>query len=52
VLSLAETQLRDDSDIAYRLGMTLKEIEAAARAVRMLADQLEEQPESLLRGKQ
>ena len=51
VLQLAETQLSDDSDIAYRLGTTLKEVEAAARAVRMLADELEQQPESLIKGK-
>ena len=51
VLTLAETQLRDDSDIAYRLGTTLKEVEAAARAIRVLADQLEQQPESILKGK-
>jgi paraquat-inducible protein B len=51
VLTLAETQLSDDSDIAYRLGTTLKEVEAAARAIRILADQLEQQPESVLKGK-
>jgi paraquat-inducible protein B len=51
VLTLAETKLRDDSDIAYRLGTTLKEVEAAARAIRVLADQLEQQPESILKGK-
>ena len=51
VLALAETQLRDDSEIAYRLSTTLKEVEAAARAIRVLADQLEQQPESILKGK-
>jgi paraquat-inducible protein B len=51
VLELAEVQLSDDSDIAYRIGTTLKEVEAAARAVRLLADQLEQQPESLIKGK-
>jgi paraquat-inducible protein B len=51
VLTLAETQLRDDSDIAYRLGTTLKEVESAARAIRVLAEQLDEQPESVLKGK-
>jgi len=51
VLTLAETQLRDDSDIAYRLGTTLKEVEAAARAIRILAEQLEQQPESVVKGK-
>lgn len=52
VLSLAETQLRDDSNIAYRVGVTLKEIEAAARAIRVLAEDLNEQPESILQGKE
>jgi paraquat-inducible protein B len=51
VLTLAETQLSDDSDIAYRLGTTLKEVEAAARAIRILAEQLEQQPESIVKGK-
>lgn len=51
VLTLAETQLRDDSDIAYRLGNTLQEVESAARAIRILAEQLEQQPESVLKGK-
>ena len=51
VLTLAEAQLSNDSDIAYRLGTTLKEVEAAARAIRLLADQLEQQPESVLKGK-
>ena len=51
VLTLAETQLRDDSDIAYRLGTTLQEVESAARAIRILAEQLEQQPESVLKGK-
>jgi len=51
VLSLADTQLRDDSDIAYRLGTTLQEVESAARAIRILAEQLEQQPESVLKGK-
>jgi paraquat-inducible protein B len=51
VLTLAETQLRDDSDIAYRLGATLQEVESAARAIRILAEQLEQQPESVLKGR-
>jgi len=52
VLALAETQLRDDSDIAYRVGTTLKEVEAAARAIRILAEELEQEPEALIQGKQ
>jgi paraquat-inducible protein B len=52
VLAIAEAQLRDDSDFAYRLGGALKEVENAARAIRMLAEQLEQQPESVLKGSQ
>ena len=52
VLEAAENQLRDDSDLAYRLGLTLKEIESAARAIRILAEQLDQQPESIIKGKQ
>jgi len=52
VLETAESKLQNDSDLTYRIGATLQEIEAAARAVRNLADQLEEQPESIVKGKQ
>ncbi len=52
VLATAESKLANDSDIAYRLGVTLQEIEAAARAVRALANELEAQPESVIRGRQ
>jgi paraquat-inducible protein B len=51
VLATAESKLANDSDIAYRLGVTLQEIEAAARAVRALANELEAQPESVIRGR-
>jgi paraquat-inducible protein B len=51
VLSLAENQLQDNPNMVYRLGTTLQEVEAAARAVRNLAEDLEQQPESLLKGK-
>jgi paraquat-inducible protein B len=52
VLQNAEQQLEQDSQLAYRLDETLREVENAARAIRSLADQLDEQPESLLKGKQ
>jgi paraquat-inducible protein B len=51
VLTLAEDQLQDSPNTVYRLGTTLQEVEAAARAIRNLADELEQQPESLLKGK-
>jgi paraquat-inducible protein B len=40
-----------DSQTVYKLNKTLDELSAAARSVRALADQLNRQPESLLRGK-
>ncbi len=43
--------LREDSQLMYSLQDTLNEVADAARSVRTLADTLEQQPESLLRGK-
>jgi paraquat-inducible protein B len=40
-----------DSATAYRLNEALRELALAGRALQMLAKTLEEQPESLLRGK-
>lgn len=39
------------SEIEYQLAVTLKEVTAAARSLRLLAESLERRPESLLRGK-
>jgi len=50
-LAAATRQFRGDSPEAYRLSETLREIEAAARAVRDLTGYLERHPEALLRGK-
>ncbi|MEX2353807.1 MAG: hypothetical protein WD709_06430, partial [Gammaproteobacteria bacterium] len=41
----------EDSPQMYNLNTALEEISAAARAMRILADTLERNPESLLRGK-
>ena len=41
----------EQSPIAYQLNDTLQEITKAARSVRVLADMIDRQPESLLRGK-
>ena len=41
----------EQSPIAYQLNDTLQEISKAARAVRTLADTIDRQPESLLKGK-
>ncbi|WP_447970327.1 MlaD family protein [Nitrospira sp. M1] len=40
-----------DSALPYQLASTLKELKAAARSIRVLADYLEQHPEALLRGK-
>jgi len=41
----------EDSVVSYRLGKTLQEISAAARSMRLLADTLNHQPESIVFGK-
>lgn len=42
---------KQNVDIGYDVGKTLKEIEAAARSIRSLADYLERHPEALVKGK-
>ena len=44
-------QVADDSATIYRLNEALRELALAGRAMQMLAKTLEEQPESLIRGK-
>jgi len=46
-----DEKLNDDSPFTYRLNETLVELKAAARALRIFLDYLEQHPESLLRGK-
>ncbi len=41
----------EDSIVSYRLGRTLDELGAAARSLRLLADSLNHEPESLIFGK-
>ena len=50
-LSAIEGIAGKDSALGYRLSTTLKELGAAARSVRDLADYLERHPEALLQGK-
>ena len=50
-LSVVEDVAAKDSALAYRLTTALKELGAAARSVRDLADYLERHPEALLQGK-
>jgi paraquat-inducible protein B len=47
----AGDELRADSEVAYQLKTTLRELETAARSLRNLTDYLEQHPESLIRGK-
>jgi len=41
----------EDSGLTHELNKTLKELSAAARSIRFMADYIERHPESLLRGK-
>ncbi|KJS30266.1 MAG: hypothetical protein VR64_16255 [Desulfatitalea sp. BRH_c12] len=41
----------DDSEMVYRLADALKELSVASRSVRLLAEQLEQYPDSIIRGK-
>ena len=51
VLALARGQLESNPETAARLADALLELERSARAMRILVDSLERQPEALLRGK-
>lgn len=42
----------EDGKILYELNQTLKDVSAAARSIRFLADYLEQHPEALLKGKE
>jgi ABC-type transporter Mla subunit MlaD len=50
-LATAKFQLSGESVQIYQLGETLKEVEAAARAMREFLDYMERNPESVLKGK-
>ncbi len=50
-LAAARFQLEGESTETYQLVSTLKEVEAAARALREFLDLMEAKPESLIRGK-
>lgn len=51
VLSLARSQLESNPETAAQFASALREVERSARAIRILVDYLERQPESVLRGK-
>ena len=50
-LTVAEDALAEDSPLLYELENALKEVSAAARSIRLLADYLKRHPEALLKGK-
>jgi paraquat-inducible protein B len=50
-LKSVEKSAGDDSVLYYELNKTLEELSGAARSIRLLADYLNQHPESLLRGK-
>ena len=50
-LAAAKFQLSGESEQIYQLGETLREVEAAARAMREFLDYMERNPESVLKGK-
>ncbi len=47
-----DTTFAEDSPLVYQLNRTLKDVSRSANSLRDLSDTLEQQPESLLRGKQ
>jgi len=51
VLALAERSLGEDTDLSYRVNATLREVENAARSIRILTEYLEQNPSALLTGK-
>ena len=51
VLALAERSIGDDSDLSYRVSGALREVENAARSVRILTEYIEQNPSALLTGK-
>ncbi len=50
-LRSASTQIRGDTELGYQLVGTLREVQEAARGLRVFLDLLDRHPEALLRGK-
>ncbi|NIO03361.1 MAG: MCE family protein [Proteobacteria bacterium] len=50
-LAVAETDLGEDSPLLVEFDNALREVGAAARSIRLLADYLKRHPEALLKGK-
>lgn len=50
-LATLRDTVKGTSDLQYEMTITLREVSAAARALRQMAEALEQNPESLLRGR-
>jgi paraquat-inducible protein B len=50
-LAATEDTIGEDSPLVYEFDNTLKEVGAAARSIRLLADYLKRHPEALIKGK-
>jgi paraquat-inducible protein B len=51
VIEKMDSAVGDDSALAYQLPKTLKELEGAARSIRLLANELRQHPEAVVWGK-
>jgi paraquat-inducible protein B len=51
LIASIEAQVSSDSAAAYQVSNTLQELQGAARAVRILAEYLEQHPEAIVQGK-
>ena len=50
-VAIVDAALNDDSPLRYDLANALKEVQGAARSLRVLTDYLEQHPESVVVGK-
>jgi paraquat-inducible protein B len=50
-LNALQNQVGEDSTLAYQLSQTLREVEVAARSLRVFLDYIERHPEAFLKGK-
>ena len=50
-MATLERQLDEDSPLLFELSETFKELSAASRSIRIMADYIERHPEALLKGK-
>jgi paraquat-inducible protein B len=51
LIEAARSQIRDESELSYQVDGTLRQVEGAARSLRLFLDYLEQHPEALISGK-